>query len=359
MRAYVQGLELAAMWNRYMVIEGAATDLRSVRRGLRHLREDLAAAAQRHAGPYIERCMRAIDIDTLAQMTPARLPSLEEFVFEHGLDGERQAMPQLLERLAARQPRADDPIAAWLRPELAAPLDAVGVATLRQLAARIYGLGYSWAAGLQAVSAAKARRIVAWLRLFEDDTCLVIGAHVDQPRHQLPPEVVRAVVAPATAVVPIEKFIVPPELEGCHGAFRDPKPCMLTADSDFEAMLAFIRFLPGLTPDKKAKRHARLVARNRAPALDAPLGWLRFPTPTQESYVLEIYRFMLWAIIAQRKDTSSIDTEDAAAYRDFLADPQPAATWCSGATRRENYLPAWRRSPDPCRPLWPRRCSKF
>src|ERR1700754_934253 len=34
MRAYVQGLDLGAMWDRYMAIEGASTDMRSVRRGL-------------------------------------------------------------------------------------------------------------------------------------------------------------------------------------------------------------------------------------------------------------------------------------------------------------------------------------
>lgn len=390
MRAYVQGLDLGAMWDLYMAIEGPSTDMRSVRRGLRQLREDLAAAAQRYAGPYIERCLRAIevDIDALAQITPARLPTLEEFVFQQGLDGEREkeqveayvmayGPPDkkqelhglqlrhrltallLLERLAARQPQADDALTAWLRPELTAPLESVGVLTLRQLAGHINALGYSWAAGLQAVGETKARRIVAWLRMFTEDTGLAIGAHVDQPRHQLAPEVVRAVVAPATAVVPIDKFIVPLDLDGRHGAFRSPKPCMLTADTDFDAMLAFIKFKPGLTPEKKAERHARLLTRNRAPAPDEQLGWLKYLTATQESYVGEIYRFMLWSIIARKKATSSINTEDAAAYRDFLADPQPAVTWCNGVTGREKYLPAWRPFAGPLAPAAAEKALKI
>jgi integrase len=381
MRAYVQGLDLGAMWDRYMAIEGASTDMRSVRRGLRQLREDLAAAAQRYAGPYIERCMRAIevDIDSLAQMTPARLPTLEEFAFERGLDGERevdqmkayvevygppdkkQALHALhlkhrltalmhLERLAARRPHADDPLAAWLRPELTAPLEAVGVVTLRQLARRINDLGYSWAAGLHAVGETKARRIVAWLRMFEDDTGLSIGAHVDQPGEKLAPEVLRAAVLPGTAVVPIDKFIVPPALDGRNGAWRGSRPCMLGVDTDFDALLAYIELKPGLTPAQKAERHKRLVAQNRAPAPDDPLGWLMYLAPTQDSYLLEIYRFMLWAIIAREKATSSITITDAAAYRDFLLDPQPAATWCSGATGRKKYLPGWRPFAGPLSP---------
>lgn len=390
MRGYVQGLDLGEMWDRYMAIEGAATDIRSVRRSLRLLREDLGAAAQRYAGPYLARCMAAIDVDihSLAAVTPARLPSLEDFVFDRGLDGEREAEQirlyheaygapsaqqqrhalqlkhrlsalRILEQLAAEKPHADDAVAAWLRPELAEPLQAVDVQTLRQLVDRINGLGYGWAAGLQAIGATKAQRIVAWLRQPDNDIGVPVGDHALVPRSALTPEAARAIVAPATAVVPIEKFIVPPELDGRQGMFRGPKPCMLTADTDFDAMLAYIRSKPGLPPEDIAGLRERDLARGAGPGQDHPLAWLRYLTKTQAGYLAEIYRFMLWSIIERKKATSSINIEDAVAYRDFLADPQPSDTWCSGARGREKILPSWRPFVGPLAPSMAEKVLKI
>ena len=47
MRAVVQGLDLRDSWDRYLRLEGEATDLRTVRSTVAWIREEFAAAAQR------------------------------------------------------------------------------------------------------------------------------------------------------------------------------------------------------------------------------------------------------------------------------------------------------------------------
>lgn len=59
---------------------------------------------------------------------------------------------------------------------------------------------------------------------------------------------------------------------------------------------------------------------------------------------------MLWAVLERKKAASSIDFEDAAAYRDFLVDPQPSTRWCSQARGRERYGPLWRPFAGPLKP---------
>lgn len=373
MRAYVEGLDVRAMWSRYLGIHGAITDIRSVRRGLRALRSDLAAAARRSARPYMERLIREIDVDirALPDIKPYRLPSLEEFAVDQGLDGEREvdqlrayheafgkptqqvagrlrqlkhqlAALRCLEALAAEKPAPDDAVGAWLREEFAAPLEAVGVVTLRQLVLRINGMGRGWSTGLRGIGAGKAARIVAWLREPDHDIGLPISDHATMARRQVPEAMLQKIVAAATDVVPIEKFIVPESLDGRSGLFRGPRPCMLTADTDFDAMLAYIRSKPGATRSRASPGAQASPSQSDTNETAHPLAWLRLLSKTQADYLAEIYRFMLWSILERQKATSSINMEDAAAYRDFLVRPEPAERWCSGARGREKYGPAWR-----------------
>ncbi|NUZ09085.1 phage integrase family protein [Piscinibacter koreensis] len=83
-----------------------------------------------------------------------------------------------LESLVAQPPRAGDGVAAWLNPVLAGHLEAADIFTLAQLADRINGIGRRWYAGIPALGAAKAQRIVDWLREHAESTGLVLGAHV-------------------------------------------------------------------------------------------------------------------------------------------------------------------------------------
>ena len=54
-------------------------------------------------------------------------------------------------------------------------------------------------------------------------------------------EELNRVVAPATQIRPLEKFLVPAALNGTHGAYRAPPHlCLMRAKNDYEAALAAV-----------------------------------------------------------------------------------------------------------------------
>jgi len=284
------------------------------------------------------------------------LPSLEAFVEAHGLEDERQAdqiaayeaeygtatqrlsrrarliKRQLealrwLEGLVAQSPRAGDGVAAWLNPSLAEKLEAADIFTLAQLVDRINGLGLRWYTGLKALGEAKAQRIVDWLRQYEASIGLQLGRHVVRPRSELYRHELAAVVQPATAIRPLEKFIVPAELDGRAGLYRRPQAqCLLKANNDYAASPAWLKSKHGLTPEQKAQLQAR--RKQRDTGVEQGLDWLQTLSHTQRAYRKESERFLLWAIVQKGKALSSMTNEDCAEYRDFLADPQPRTRWC-------------------------------
>jgi len=383
MRSYVEGLDLRDSWDRYLSLHGVVSDPRAVKSAVITLRADLSAAAKRHARPGLARLLR-LDVSTVSEVLlapPPATPSLEEFSFERGLEDFTQAeqmqayeaefgkptaqqtrRTQLLakqlaalrwlEDLAAELPSPDDAVSAWLIPSLATPLEEAGVHTLRALVDRINGMGKGWSTSLRAIGVGKASRIVAWLRDLDHDPAFALGQHAEIPRRKVSPQQLAAVVAPSTGVVPIEKFVVPATLDGSQGRYRGLREqCMLRADCDREALFAFIRSKPGLSPGEIARRRESDLAAGRiGPGPDGALTWIRYLTTTQRAYLDEAHRFMLWAVLERKKAASSIDFEDAAAYRDFLSDPQPSARWCSQARGRERYGPLWRPFAGPLKP---------
>ena len=144
-------------------------------------------------------------------------------------------------RAVVGQHRAGDAVAAWLHPDLADRLEAAGLFTLAQLADRINGIGRRWVTGIAGIGPVKGERILAWLREHEASHGLVIGAHVAVPRQQLQPHQLEAVLPPATAIRPLEKLIVPADLDGRHGLYRrPPEQCLLKARNDLEAVWAWL-----------------------------------------------------------------------------------------------------------------------
>ena len=237
---------------------------------------------------------------------------------------------------------------------------------------RINGVGRRWYAGIPAIGEGKAQRVVDWLQglasAAEDSSKhstdpsfgLHLGRHVTLPRRQLDAHALQAVVAPATAIRPLEKFLVPTALDGSQGLYRRPQAqCLLKASNDHQAILAWLRAKHGLTPEQKAQLLAR--RRQRVTGLEAgsetglkaslqtgadsgtepSLDWLQALSHTQRAYRKEAERFLLWAILHQGRALSSMSNEDCTAYRDFLADPQPRSHWC-GERARERWSPLWR-----------------
>ena len=372
MRAVVQGIDMRSSWDRYLRIEGEATDQRLVRSTIAWIRDEFAAAAKREDRHGTARLVR-IDVAKIADPS-LELPSLEVFAERRGLEdfsqseqiaayeaehGKATARQKRRAKLIARQldalrwlegliaqaPRAGDAVAAWLNPALASHLEAADLFTLAQLVERVNGIGRRWYAGIKAMGEGKALRIVEWLREHEASVGLCVGAHVAQPRSKLYAHELNAVVAPATEIRPLEKFIVPADLDGSCGAYRRPQAqCLLKATNDYQAIFAWLRSKHGLTVDQKAKLNARRRGNRIAggdTGVEQGLDWLQALSNTQRAYRKEAERFLLWAIVHKGKALSSMTNEDCTEFRDFLADPQPRNRWC-GDRGRERWSPLWR-----------------
>jgi integrase len=367
MRSVVQGLDPRESWERYFRVEGEATDQRTVRATIAWIRDEFAAAAKREDRFGTARLVR-IDATRIADPS-LELPSLEAFAEAHGLEDERQAdqiaayeaeygratqrlrrrarliARQLealrwLESLVAQSPKAGDSVAAWLNPTLASHLEAADIFTLAQLVERINGVGRRWHAGIKAMGEGKALRIVEWLREHQDSIALQLGRHVAMPRSKLYAHELQAVVLPATDIRPLEKFIVPAELDGTRGLYRRPQAqCLLKATNDYQAILAWLRSKHGLTPEQKAHLKARRRQRGHRRraghglAAGAVAHPARLPQGSRALPALGDH--------AQGQGLSSMSNEDCIEYRDFLADPQPRSRWC-GDRGRERWSPLWR-----------------
>jgi site-specific recombinase XerD len=375
MRAVIQGLDTRDSWDRYLRIDGAHDDLRNVNRTIAWVRDEFAAAARRSDRHGTARLVR-IDARRIAEREPS-LPTLEEFALQHGLEDFAQheqleryrahygkpttrqsrrgrlIAKQLdalnwLERLVAQPPQLGDAAAAWLHPDLATRLEHAGIFTIRQLIDRINGLGMRWWGGIRAIGAAKAERIEEWLTAHEATIGVGIGAHVRVKRSSLHSHQLERVVPRATAIVPIEKFIVPPELNGSDGLYRAPQRlCMLAAKNDSEAVLTWVKAKQGLSDEQKAVLKRKRGVDPTAP--EGPMAWLWYLSNTQRAYLKEAERFMLWAIVQRKKPLSSMTTDDCEAYRSFLANPAPVDRWC-GPRGRERWSPLWRPFEGPLSP---------
>ena len=367
MRAVVQGIDLRSSWDRYLRVEGEASDQRLLRSTIAWIRDEFAAAAKREDRHGTARLMR-IDIAKIADPS-LDLPSLEEFAesrglgdfsqaeqsaafeAEHGKASARQKRrakliaKQLdalrwLESLIAQSPRAGDAVAAWLNPTLVKHLEAADIFTLAQLIERINGIGRRWYSGIKAMGEGKAQRVVEWLREHEHSIGIQLGRHIEQPNSKLYAHELNAVVAPATEIRPLEKFIVPAELNGTRGVYRRPQEqCLLKAGNDYQAILAWLRSKHGLTLEQKANLKAR--RRQRDIGVEQGMDWLQALSNTQRAYRKEAERFLLWAVVHKGKALSSMTNEDCIEYRDFLADPQPRSRWC-GDRGRARWSPLWR-----------------
>lgn len=367
MRGLVQGLPLRETWERYLGSEGSATDLRVVRTTINWIRDAFAAAARRESRFGTARLV-LFDVSRLPE-GGAKVPSLEEFAAARGIEdfsqaeqieafeaeygkaGERQTRrarlieKQLdalhwLESLVAQPPHAGDAVSAWLNPNIALPLEAAGIFTLAQLLERINGVGRGWPASIRGVGQAKAERVVHWLMQNQATIGIAVGRHVGLPRTSLYRHELQQVVRPATDIRPLEKLVVLADLDGSGGVFRRPQShCLLSASNDYEALLAWLQSKAGVTPEQRDAAKAR--RRGRDAGIDGPMDWLLYLSHTQRAYRKEGERFLLWAVVERRKPLSSMTTEDCAAYRDFLADPQPRSRWCA-QRNRERWSPLWR-----------------
>lgn len=381
MRAVVQGLDTRQSWNRYLRSEGEHDDVRNLRRTIQWIRDEFAAAAKRHDRHGIA---RLVSIDAAQVAEHGSIPSLEDFAAEHGLldfsEAEqleyyqqhygnttsrqsrraRLITRQLealnwLETLVGSPPQADDPLSAWLHPDLAIRLHAAGLHTLRELVTRINGVGLRWWATIGAIGTTKAARITDWLRAHAETTGLAVGEHVGVKRSHLSRSALAHILPTACAVVPLEKLIVPPELDGSRGEFRAPRnQCRIDADRDLDALLIWLKGKRGSSHRTTGARS--LVGGDESALKHGTLDWLNDLSNTQRAYRKEAERFLLWAVVQHKKAMSSMTAEDCAAYLSFVGKPAPVDRWC-GPRRREKWSPLWRPFEGPLSPRAKRQAA--
>lgn len=357
MRALVQGLDQRESWDRYLRLEGEHTDLRVVHRTVTWIRDAFAAAAKRESKHGTARLIlldpARLNVQDKKAVAPA-FPSLAEFAEANGMEdfaeeeqisAYTEAYPssggkgaatakegiqlsrrarlisrqlealRWLEGLVARNPRPGDDVGAWLHPVMAARLERAGLKTLNAVVDRINGVGARWWLHVPGVGARKADRILDWLRANETVLGLRIGAHVAVPRQKLPWNVLDTVLPPATALRPLERFVVPPALDGRHGRFRrSSADGSDTVATDLEAVQRWLSA--------------------KAPAAEGAAL-----STTQRAYRKEVERLLLWSVLERKLPLSSLSRADATDYLDFLAAPPP--NWC-GPRHHQRWSPLWR-----------------
>lgn len=200
---------------------------------------------------------------------------------------------ETLRSLPAPMPHIADDIDRWLPPRAVAALQAHSIRTLAELTVRIPRRRRWWVA-IDGLGVASARHIEAFFAA-----------------HPALTERARALIvaAPAGDIVPWEQLRVPNEVDGSHGQFRAPRAaCLLNASNDYEAIQSWLS--------------------------------LHESAATQRVYRKEAERLILWAIVERGRALSSLNTDDAIAYRAFLRRPTPRERWIGPSRPRHSV--EWR-----------------
>jgi len=200
---------------------------------------------------------------------------------------------ETLRNLPAPEPHIADEIDRWLPPRVVAVLQAHGIRTLADLTVRIPRRRRWWIA-IDGLGVAGARRVEAFFATYPVLT-----------------ERARALIAaaPVGNIVPWEQLRVPHEVDGSHGQFRAPwSACLLNASNDYQAIQSWLS--------------------------------LHESAATQRAYRKEAERLILWAIIERGRALSSLNTDDAIAYRAFVRRPTPGERWIGPSRPRHSV--EWR-----------------
>lgn len=220
-----------------------------------------------------------------------------------------------LDVLLVARPRMTDQCAAWLTMPVSRRLAHVGVVTLADLAAFVNLHGARWFRHVDGVGAVLARRLLHWLEPVAAAGAAPLQARALQS-HSLA-RLARAAALQALepdstcgfGIVPLERLQVPPHLEGRTGQFRSPGTNVLDAQTDLQAVRAWL-------------------ARYR----ESPR--------TLQSYHRVVECFYLFCVVHLGKPLSSVAEADLLAYRDFLRAPDPS--WVSPGGRPERDSAEWR-----------------
>lgn len=199
---------------------------------------------------------------------------------------------EVIRELPVPAPQITDKVSAWLSPRVSNALERQGLRTLSELTVRV-PRRRRWWTEITGLGQGGARQVEAFFAAHPELT--------ERARALVPLE--------RSDVKPWEDLFVPTDVDGSQGTFRAPRAtCSLSANHDYVAVQAWLSL-------------------QESPA-------------TQRAYRKEAERLMLWAILDRGKALSSLNTEDAIAYRQFLRRPTPRDRWVGPARPRTS--PQWR-----------------
>ena len=207
---------------------------------------------------------------------------------------ERAALQSLVDLLqhADIEPEPQQPLSFWIAPELADCLSAAKLLSIEDFIQKYQSQGKTWWQSVQGLGRISAKKIeVGVAALFPGE---------------LLKKTAQALIVYETAIVPLERFLVPEMLDGTHGGNRASAEPFIPMPHDLAAI------------------HAWLALRDR-------------DSHTYRAYQRETERLLLWAIMGKQKALSSLDAVDMADFRAFLKDPQPTETWIGPPHPKEHH----------------------
>ena len=329
LRAVAEGIDVTWAATRYLVGETYRLDPRTAKAMERDLLGRVIAAASALNDVEVQRHVEALAnaVKQIPEAAAAQMPSLAEFAqdfdpdmySEHELqdlyqerygavvaDVAPEPLPsplsrrlEAIDRLQGRlgkQAHGEDPIALWLENDVASAARLQGVVTIDDLVRLVNRHGQSWHRRIDGLGRVRAARLVTWLGL--------AVTNLQQPLHSrisgAAPRGTDAAVpdtgtALVTDLVPLEQFYVPESLNGAHGALRCPGNNTFAADTDLQAIRAWLATLKGHSENTKL------------------------------AYQRDVERFYLWCILEQRKAMSALTSLDCMAFQAFLQ--APLAHW--------------------------------
>lgn len=211
-----------------------------------------------------------------------------------------------LQGMISISPSGSDTVKSWLAPSLAERFLPFGVITLSDLVNWINITGRGWYSRIEAIGKAKAVRLLQWLV----DNEKTVGVELNEivrallPASPMPFMLQETTDLPTTTntaematwetvsfgIVPIEQLDWPRHLLGFQGAFRSHNNNTLGATNDSEAVRFWL------------KRYA-----------DKPR--------TFDAYRRAVECLVLWAVVENGKQISSLTELDLHAFRAFLKSP--------------------------------------
>ena len=358
-RSSLLGLDLAESFERYMAWAETTTDLRFVQNRRDALLKQIIEAGRQYdaslaGGAKITNLLDLLRSDAKAKPV-VELPSLDEWIEAERMDpdmwgeadllaeykaafgldnadaqevgaglkdvvAERVRALNYLETVLSEIPTATDRLESWFGKPVVKVMRNVGLLTLGDLVRFINVYGYRWHSQLKGFGVLRAKQVLQWLVLEQDNLNIAISGRVHEPKSKQELRVASLVPVAGTnqglsqfgagtlVTSGLARMQATPSLAGEHGDFRSHMANTLGAQNDLEAV-------------------------------DMWLGRYAEKPSTQRSYRKEAERFLLWCAQELRKPLSSVTAPDVQKYRAFLQ--AVPSTWIQKIPLKRTD-PAWR-----------------